>query len=243
MIIIHKNFDELFNFDNLLNAWRFFRRGKTGKADVQSFERHLEDNLFDLYEELRIGGYKHRAYKFFQTFDSKKRDIHVAEIRDRIIHRLIYDYLVEIYEPIFISDSYSSRIDKGSHNAVKSFRYFAKLVQTGNSKQCFVLKCDIKKYFQNINSEILLNLLKKQITDEKILKIADEIIKSFSDGIPLGNMTSQIFANIYLHDFDLFIKKVLKVRFYIRYNTRRGFPRGSAAMTLKGRFGNRRFLS
>jgi len=218
MIIVHKNFNELFKIDNLLNAWRTFRRGKTKKADVQSFERHLEDNLFDLYNELQAGKYIHRAYKFFQVFDSKKRDIHVAEIRDRIVHRLIYDYLLEIYEPLFISDSYSSRVDKGSHKAIKTFKYFAKMVQAENHGKCFILKCDIRKYFQNINPDILLVLLKRKITDESILKIAKEIIFSFKDGIPLGNVTSQVFANIYLHNFDLFIKNTLKARFYIRYN-------------------------
>lgn len=218
MIVVHKNYNELFKLDNLLNAWRIFRRGKTLKADVQYFERHLEDNLFDLYEDLQALKYKHRAYKFFQTFDSKKRNIHVAEIRDRIVHRLIYDYLVDIYEPLFISNSYSSRLGKGSHLAVKVFCYFAKLIHAENHGRCFVLKCDIKKYFENVKPDILFRLLKKHIADEKILKIAEEIIYSFPTGIPLGNVTSQIFANIYLNDFDLFIKNVLKVRFYIRYN-------------------------
>ncbi len=218
MIIVHKDFNELFKLDNLLNSWRIFRRGKTKKTDVQSFERHLEDNLFDLHEELQSDKYKHRAYKFFRVFDSKRRDIHVAEIRDRIIHRLIYDYLVGIYEPLFIANSYSSRVNKGSHLAIQTFRYFTKIVLAENSGRCFVLKCDIKKYFNSINPDILFLLLKKQIKDKKILKIAEEIIYSFKAGVPLGNVTSQIFANIYLHDFDLYIKNTLKIRFYIRYN-------------------------
>ncbi len=186
--------------------------------DVKVFERHLEDNLFDLYEELKNSEYIHRAYKFFVAFDSKKRDIHVAEIRDRIVHRLIYDYLVEMYEPLFISDSYSSRIGRGSHKAIKTFRYFAKLVSGENHGRCFVLKCDIQKFFQSVDCDIIVHLLKQKITDEKILKIMEEVVNSFKEGIPLGNVTSQIFANIYLNDFDFFVKNILKVRYYVRYN-------------------------
>ena len=173
---------------------------------------------FDLYEELTVGQYKHRAYKFFSVFDSKKRDIHVAEIRDRIVHRLIFDHLVKIYEPLFISNSYSSRIGKGSHRAVKTFQYFAKIIQAENHGRCLVLKCDIKKYFGSVNGDILTMLLKEKVTDEKTFKTVKEIIDSFPVGIPLGNVTSQTFANIYLHDFDLFVKNTLKVRFYVRYN-------------------------
>lgn len=186
------------------------------------FELHLEDNLFDVYEDLKNFNYKHGPYKYFQVFDNKKRDINKAKIRDRIVHQIIYDYLVEVFEPEFINDSYSSRIYKGQYKAIKTFRYFLKLV-SDKYNSCFVLKCDIKKYFNTINKKILVNLIDRQIKCKKISKIIKEIIYSYTfsgleNGIPLGNITSQIFANIYLNILDQYIKNELKFRFYIRYN-------------------------
>src|ERR1035437_2113107 len=139
MSIVHKNYDELFSLDNIFKAWGKFRRGKTSKVDVMNFELHLEDNLFSLYEELHNGAYKHSSYKYFQIFDNKKRDIYKAEVRDRVIHQIIFDYLLLLFEPEFISDSYASRIGKGQYRAINAFRYFIKLVHN-NHKSCFVLK-------------------------------------------------------------------------------------------------------
>lgn len=181
----------------------------------------MEDNLFSLYDDLISGKYKHSTYEYFTVFDNKKRDIHKAIIRDRIVHQIIFDYLESIFEPVFIGDSYSSRKNKGSHQAVKTFRYFAKLASSGNKKPCLVLKCDIKKYFGSIKSEILLKIIAKKVLDKKILQIISLVVYSFSDyggGIPLGNITSQVFANIYLNELDVFIKQELKARFYVRYN-------------------------
>jgi len=228
--IIHKSFDELFSLSNLFIAWREFRRGKTGKRDVMDFEMHLEDNIFSLFERLQAGLYKHSPYTHFQIFDNKKRDIYKAKIEDRIIHQVIYEYLLGIYEPLFISDSYASRINKGQSKAVKSFRYFVKLAgdRGGN---CYVLKCDIKKYFDSVDQVMLLNILLKELfgdggkyVHEKVLKTISEVIFSYNSkygigkGIPLGNVTSQIFANIYLNELDQYVKKELRCRFYVRYN-------------------------
>lgn len=217
-MINHVDFNVVFSLDNLYRAWWFFRRGKSEKPDVLEFERHLEDNLFVLHRDLITGVYKHGTYKFFQTYDNKKRDIFVASVRDRVVHRLIYDYLVRIYEPLFIPDTYSSRKGKGSHLAVKTFQYFANLIMGKKLAPCFVLKCDIKKYFSNINQEILLAELRKTIPEDNIFYVIRQIVQSFHQGVPLGNVTSQILSNIYLSFFDNFIKKDLGVRFYIRYN-------------------------
>lgn len=196
------------------------------KRDVMEFERHLEDNLFQLYEELKTLCYKHSGYTHFVIYDSKKRDIHKAQIRDRIVHQIIFNYLEKIYEHIFIADSYSSRIGKGTHKALQTLKYFLKLegVSAGgkHNKNICVLKCDIKKYFDNINHHLLSNILSNKIADNKILHIINDIIISFNIkdhiGIPLGNITSQIFANIYLNELDIFLKKTMRVRFYVRYN-------------------------
>jgi RNA-directed DNA polymerase len=222
MNIVHKNYVELFSLNNIFEAWNKFRRGKSSKAGVMDFELHLEDNLFGLYEELLNSNYKHSAYKHFQIFDNKKRDIYKAEVRDRVVHQIIYDYLLSLYNPEFISDSYASRLGRGQYKAVDTFRYFIKLANN-ECKSCFILKGDVRKYFDNIDQNILFDLIKEKIKCEKTLLIIREIIQSYifselGKGIPLGNITSQIFANIYLNVLDNYVKKELKCRFYVRYN-------------------------
>src|SRR3989338_2125048 len=221
--IIHKNYDELFSLDNMFSAWRIFRRGKTTKKDIMDFELHFEDNIFSLHKEVKNNTYRHSLYTHFQIFDNKKRDIYKAEVKDRIIHQIIYDYLLSLFEPSFIADSYASRIYKGQYKAIDTFRYFIKLV-SGTHRECYVLKCDVRKYFDNVDHEVLLNIIKEKVSCERTLKIIQEIISSFysSDnmqkGIPLGNITSQIFANLYLNTLDQYVKKELRCRFYVRYN-------------------------
>ncbi len=215
------NYDGLFSLESMFRAWEKFRSGKTRKYEIMYFERHLEDNIFNLHDELYSRRYKHSSYEHFIVFDRKKRDIHKAKIKDRLVHQIIHDYLSEIFEPLFIADSYSSREEKGSHKAVKTFRYFMKLVGNG-ADRCFVLKCDIKKYFNSIDQEILLRILREKINDDEIFEIVKIIVSSFElekgKALPLGNATSQIFANIYLNELDWFVKRELKARFYVRYN-------------------------
>lgn len=186
------------------------------------FELHLEDNLFCLFEDLCNCAYEHSSYKYFQIFDNKKRDIYKAEVRDRVVHQIIYDYLLSLFEPEFISDSYASRIGKGQYKAINAFRYFIKLAYN-NHKSCFVLKCDVKKYFDNIDQTVLLDLIKEKVACKKTIEIVKKIISSHislvsGKGVPLGNITSQIFANIYLNTLDKYVKKELGCRFYVRYN-------------------------
>ncbi len=207
----------------MFSAWKIFRREKTRKNDVMDFEMHLEDNIFSLYEEVKNNTYKHSSYTYFQIFDNKKRDIFKAEVRDRIMHQIVYDYLLSCFDPAFIGDSYASRINKGQYRALNTFRYFIKLASTAH-KECYILKCDVRKYFDNVDHAILLDLIKEKVKCEKVLKIIKEIISSycsselFQKGIPLGNITSQIFANIYLNALDHYVKEDLRCRFYIRYN-------------------------
>jgi RNA-directed DNA polymerase len=217
-------FEDLFSLDNLFYAWKKFRRGKNKKRDIVEFEFNLEDNIFSLHNDILTGKYRHGIYYFFQVFDNKKRDIYKACVRDRIVHQIIYDYLNRIYESIFIADSYSSRRSKGNLKAIDVFKYFIKLCTNGYSKKCYVLKCDIKKYFHNIDHKVLIKQISEKIECDETLKIIKNIVESFpSDrnikkGIPLGNITSQIFANIYLHKLDIYIKNKLKCNYYIRYN-------------------------
>ncbi len=183
---------------------------------------HLEDNIFSLYKELESATYQHSSYTYFQIFDNKKRDIYKAFVRDRIVHQVIYECLLSRFESVFISDSYASRENKGQYKAIDTFRYFVKLARNQH-KECYVLKCDVRKYFDNVDHGVLLGFIKEKVSCEKVLKIIKEILTSYSSngspkGIPLGNITSQIFANIYLNKLDQYVKKELRCRFYVRYN-------------------------
>jgi retron-type reverse transcriptase len=139
------------------------------------------------------------------------------------VHQVIYEYLLFCFEPVFISDSYASRKNKGQYKAIDTFRYFVKLAGSQHT-ECYILKFDIRKYFDNVDHNILLDLIKEKISCEKVLKIIQEILSSYQSyrdvrkGIPLGNITSQIFANIYLNTLDQYIKKELRCRFCVRYN-------------------------
>ena len=138
-------------------------------------------------------------------------------MKDRVLHHAIFRILYPIFDKTFIFDSYSCRIGKGTHRAVKKLNDFARKVGKNNTKSCFVLKCDIKKFFDSIDQDILLELIKNKIKDDNTNWLVGEVIKSFSCGLPLGNITSQLFANIYLNELDKFIKHELKIKYYIRY--------------------------
>ncbi len=135
--------------------------------------------------------------------------------------------LYPYFDKKFISDSYSCRLNKGTHKAINKFREFSYKVSKNNTKQCWVLKCDIRKFFASIDHEVLMNILKKHIKDENTIWLLNEIISSFHTnpigtsygvkGLPLGNLTSQLLVNIYMHEFDWFIKHKLKIKYYIRY--------------------------
>lgn len=221
------NFADITSIENIFQAWSEFRRGKRKIADVQSFERHLEDNLFELHRKLKDKTYRHGNYSAFFVHDPKRRHIHKANVADRIIHHLLYKYLYELFDKSFIFDSYSCRLDKGTHKAVKRLEKFTKIVSKNYTKPCWALKLDIKKFFANVDHGILKELLRKKIIDSNILWLLDEVINSFSSGtkgtpyeargIPLGNLTSQVFANIYMNELEQFIKHELKSKYYLRY--------------------------
>jgi len=185
------------------------------------FEFNLEDNIFQLYQELRNKTYKHSKYTSFYIQDPKLRHIHKATIHDRIIHHLISKYLNQIYDKTFIFDSYSCRLNKGTHKAVNRLKKFSLKQSKNNKINFYCLKCDIKKFFDSIDHKILIGILKQKIKDKDISWLITEIINSFqkdrNKGIPLGNLTSQHFANIYLNELDQFIKHKLRAGYYIRY--------------------------
>lgn len=216
-------YSTLISIENLFQAWNEFKKGKRKKFDVQTFERNLEDNLFNLHQKLKTKSYKHGSYSEFYVNDPKRRHIHKAEVCDRIVHHLIYEYLYNIFDNTFIYDSYSCRLNKGTHRAVRRLEKYARIVSKNYVQSCWALKLDIKQFFASVDHDILLKLIVKKVKDKDIIWLINEILTSFRTGenreagIPLGNLTSQIFANLYLNELDQFIKHDLKIKYYIRY--------------------------
>lgn len=209
---------QITTFKNLLAAWHEFKKGKRNKTDVLEFEYNLEENLFNLQKSLINKTYQPAGYKKFYIKDPKMRLIHKATVPDRLIHHLTSAYLEKIFEGEFITHSYSSRKSKGTHKAVLTFQGMANRISNQSQRNCWVLKLDIRKFFASVNHQILITILSKKIADEHFLNLLIKIIQSFPDkGIPIGNLTSQYFANIYLNELDQFITKQLKIIYYIRY--------------------------
>jgi len=215
------DFYDVISLDNLFAAWREFRRGKRRKPDVVAFELNLEDNIFELHRKLVEGNWRNDPHVVFKVDDPKPRIIHKASVRDRVLFQAVYRKLYQVFDPSFIHDSYSSRLQKGTHSGVKRFVVFARKVSMNHRSTSFVLKCDIKRFFDSIDHQILLSLIARKINDRKLLFLVKKIVCSFEyshrKGLPLGNVTSQLFANIYLNELDQFIKHKLKARYYIRY--------------------------
>lgn len=223
MKICHRSYSNIITLENLFQAWGEFAKGKRKKEDVGLFERSLEDNLFTLYKSLKNKTYKHGGYEEFYVHDPKIRHIHKATVKDRVVHHLVSKMLEQIFEPTFYAHSYSCRKDKGTHRAIKAFALFTRRASKNNTSRLFVLKCDIKKFFASVDHEVLMQILALKIQDKDFLWLLDEIITSFQaengvyKGMPIGNLTSQLFANIYMNPLDQFIKHELKVSYYIRY--------------------------
>jgi len=226
MKIYRDLFDLIISPESLFSAWDVFKKGKQSKLDVQRFEWNLEENIFKLHRDLKDKIYKHGDYQGFYISDPKQRHIHKAIVRDRVLHHAVFSVLNPIFEPTFISNSFSCRIGKGTHKGIDILDKALKQISSNNFKPCFALKCDIKKFFETIDHKILLNIIRKRIKDANALWLLEEIIESFISrysilferkGLPIGNLTSQLFANIYLNEFDQFVKHKLRIKNYIRY--------------------------
>jgi retron-type reverse transcriptase len=214
-------YDNIISLDNLLDAWEEFLRGKRKRKDVQVFQYSLMNNIFELYNDLKNKVYAHGSYEAFNISDPKPRNIHKACVRDRLLHHAIYRQLYPLFDSKFIYHSYSCRRNKGTHKALASFTRMAREVSANDTKICWVLKCDIKKLFASIEHTILLKILEEHITDIDVLWLLKQVIKSFhtqaGKGLPLGNLTSQLLVNVYMNEFDQFVKHNLRAERYIRY--------------------------
>ncbi len=215
-------FEEIISIENLLEAWREFLKGKRGRRDAQEFERYLMSNILSLHERLTDGTYRHSGYEAFAVSDPKPRNIHKAKVEDRVLHRAVHRKLYPFFDRTFIADSFSCRVGKGTHRALDRFRAMAREVSRNHTRTCWVLKCDVRKFFASIDHGILLDILGAKIPDAGIAGLLREIVGSFDSGkigmgLPLGNLTSQLFANVYLNELDQFLKHRLKAHHYIRY--------------------------
>lgn len=224
-------FDQITSFENLFLASRKARKGKRFKENVLRFEARIEDELLRLQAALRDGSYRPGPYAEFTVHERKPRRISAAPYRDRVVHHALNNVIEPIFERCFIHDSYACRPEKGTHAAVDRFTEFSR-------KNRYVFKTDIAKYFPSIDHAILLDKLSRKIKCRETLRLAELIISGSNRqdavnayfpgdglfapyerrrGIPIGNLTSQFFANVYLNDFDHFAKETLKCRCYIRY--------------------------
>ena len=219
------------DFANLLEAARKAQRGKRSYANVQQFNFHLEEELLRLQDELLSQTYQPGAYRTFHIVEPKKRMISAAPYRDRVAHHALFNVIAPIFERTFIADSYANRVGFGTHRALRRFTEFARSSR-------YVLQCDIRKYFPSIDHEILKTILRRKIKCRETLWLIDTIIDASNEqedatwffpgdqlwtpgerrrGLPIGNLTSQFFANVYLSGFDHFVKERLHMEKYVRY--------------------------
>lgn len=210
--------------ENLWNAWLAYRRGKRSRRAVIGFEANLEDNLLNLRNDLLLGHYQHGGYRTFLVRDPKRRVISAPSVSDHIVHQAVHNILYEFYDRTFCFASFSCRDKKGLHLALKFIRRY---LNQFRGRKCWVLHGDIQKCFDSINHRILKIIIAERIRCERTLSLLDEIINSYemgssvgdkdAHGIPLGNLTSQLFINVYLDALDKYIKEKLRIKRYLRY--------------------------
>lgn len=220
-MFIH-TYNNIISLENILSTWNKFIKGKRHKKDVMEYELTLADNLIHLHTLLKNKKYEHSGYSAFHISDPKPRKIHKATVQDRVVHHLLYKDIYWYFDKKFIHDSYSCRNFKGTHRANNRFKEFAGKVSRNNTRTCYILKCDIKKFFASVDHAVLKKILQRHIQDSDILNLFDNVIDSFYStrngvGLPLGNLTSQLLVNIYMHEFDMYVKQELRVKYYIRY--------------------------
>ena len=205
-------FDQFLSFTNLFSAYRKARKGTARKRSTLAFSFHLERELFELQKALHAGTYKPSPYHYFKIYDPKERTISIAEFQDRVVHHALINILEPIYERCFIFDSYATRKNKGTHKALERAQHMMR-------HNYWFFKTDVDKYFDSIEHDVLLKLLERKVKDHRLMQLAEKIIRlgGLGVGLPIGNLTSQFFANVYLNGFDHFVKHQLKAQNYIRY--------------------------
>jgi len=204
-------------FPALYRAYPLCCKGKREKEYAIEFEQDLEGNLFSIRDDLVEERWRPGSYSRFFVEDPKRRLINAPPFRDRVVHRAVSDVVISLWEP-FTYDTYACIKGKGTHVAVDRLQRFMRRHPEGSG---YVLQLDVKSYFASIDHEILISLIERRIRDPQMMRLIRLIVESYEDspgtGIPLGNLTSQVFANIYLHELDMFAKHDLRVKEYLRY--------------------------
>lgn len=223
----------LSSWPNLLLAWQRAAKGKRGHASVAAFEHHLEDNLLQLQQDLLTFTYRPGTYASFHIHEPKRRLISAAPFRDRVVHHALCNLIEPLFERRFHPASYANRVGKGTHRALKHAQRLAR-------QYPFVLQCDIRQFFPSIDHELLFNRLEDRILDSRVLWLCQKILDSGRGvlaqeyemqyfpgddlfavqrprGLPIGNLTSQFWANVYLNGLDHFVSRRLRPGGYLRY--------------------------
>ena len=226
-------YDQLWSFENLYKAFVRARKGKRGQEEIAMFERNLEPELFQIQASLIDNSYRPGGYFSFYRTEAKRRLISAAPFRDRVVHHALVSVMEPLFEQRFIFDSYANRKGKGTHRALDRATHYLR-------RNTYSLQCDVRQFFPSIDHVILKTMLAKVISDEKVLWLAGQIIDTgvgvldeeydmhwFAEdnllsanrprGLPIGNLTSQFWANVYLNELDQFIKRQLKSHCYLRY--------------------------
>lgn len=222
-------YGDIITLSNLYKAYYEARKGKVDKT-FREFDSNLHENIWKLHEELLNQTYEPSPYTVFYVNDYKERRIMAPHFRDHIVHHAIYNILEQIYDSTFIYDSYACRKGKGTHKGFNRLRSFIH----NYSNDDYFLKCDITKYFYSIDHYTLMAIIERKIKDKHLLWLLKKILDSHYEtpspshiinpnhiqqkkGIPIGNLTSQLFANIYLNELDLFVKHKLQIKHFIRF--------------------------
>lgn len=209
-------YEHIYTFDSLYQAYLRARKGKRQRHEVLRFEQDLEGNLIQLQNELIWGTYTTGIYRLFTISEPKERLVAALPFRDRVVQHAIFAVIEPIWEARFIFDSYACRSNKGTHAGADRAQSMLRAVVREHGKVC-VLKADITKYFKSIDHDIVKRLVRKRIACKRTLALLDQIIDSSPDGLPIGNLTSQLLANVYLHELDSYVKHTLRERHYMRY--------------------------
>ena len=208
-------YEQICTKENICKAYRKARLGKRKKFYVRQFEQNVHDNIELLHQQLLNESWRPLPYKQFIAYEPKERLIRAPQFRDRIVHHALIQILQPIYDKILIYDTYASLKNKGTHAAVDRLTQFLRR----DRDNAFVFHGDVRKFFDNIDHETLICILRKKIADERVISLIKKILtnQGISLGVTLGNYTSQWVANIYLNELDYFTKHHIKVKHYIRY--------------------------
>ena len=216
---VNNFFEKEIKFSKMLQAYERASKGKHYNKEVILFELDLANNLTNILKDIYAQRYKYGEYRQFKIYEPKERIIKALPFRDRVVHQwYVEEFIKKIFVPKFIKDSYACIEGKGVHKAVKQLQFYM-IKMYHENKDFYILKCDIAKFFNNIDKQILYEIIKRYTKDKKYLKFTYDLIffNNLEREIPIGNYTSQFFANIYLNELDHFVKEKLHIKYYVRY--------------------------